>query len=78
MKGVDSMKDMLPVKVKFANLYLNQILISDGKVTTTDMFSVVTKDMLDTGKLVLIDVEELLALTRGDTFVEFVKLKEVA
>ena len=78
MKGVDFMRDMLPVKVKFANLYLNQILISDGKVTTTDMFSVVTKNMLDTGKLVLIDVEELLALTKGDTFVEFVKLKEVA
>ena len=78
MKGVDSMRDMLPVKVKFANLYLNQILMSDGKVKTTDVFSVVTKDMLDTGKLVLIDVEELLALTRGDTFVEFVRLKEVA
>ena len=60
------------------NLYLNQILMSDGKVKTTDVFSVVTKDMLDTGKLVLIDVEELLALTIGDTFVEFVRLKEVA
>ena len=72
------MQDMLPVKVKFANLHLNRLLSSSGKVTELDIYSVVTRNMRESGRLVLIDAEELLNLTRENGFVEFVKLKEVA
>ena len=78
MKGVDSMRDMLPVKVKFANLHLNQLLNANGKVTSLDIFSVVTREMRNSGKLILMKDEELAKLGKGDDFVEFVRFKEVA
>lgn len=72
------MTDMLPYKVKFANLHLNQLLISSGKVTPMDINSVVTSAMRETGRLILISEEELASLERGDPFVEFVRIKEAA
>ena len=72
------MMDMMPWKVKFANLHLNQLLSSSGKVTRLDVYSVVTREMRESGRLVLISDEELAILVKGDPFVEFVKLKEAA
>ena len=70
--------DILEKKVKFANDYLNGLLKSIGIVYTTDIYSVVTRTMRESGKLIVIDAEELLKLTRENDNVEFVKLKRVA
>lgn len=70
--------DILKKKVKFCNVYLNNLLMMTGSVYSTDIFSVVTRDMLESGKLTIMDGRELALLTRNDTNVEFIKLKRVA
>jgi hypothetical protein len=70
--------DILEKKVKFCNVYLNNLLMMTGSVYSTDIFSVVTRDMLESGKLTIMDGRELALLTRNDTNVEFIKLKRVA
>lgn len=70
--------DILEKKVKFCNVYLNNLLMMTGSVYSTDIFSVVTRDMRESGKLTIMDARELALLTRNDTNVEFIKLKRVA
>lgn len=72
------MMDLLPAKVKFVNLRLNKVLEHSGKVTEEDLRSVITQNMRDTRRLIVIEDEELLKLTKDSGFVEFVKIKEVA
>ena len=70
--------DILERKVKFCNDYLNNLLMMTGTVYTTDIYSVVTRSMRESGRLVIIDARELARLTRNDTNVEFIKIKRVA
>lgn len=70
--------DILEKKVEFCNVYLNKLLMMTGSVYSTDIFSVVTRDMRESGKLTIMDARELARLTRNDTNVEFIKLKRVA
>lgn len=70
--------DILEKKVRFTNDYLNGLLKLTGIVYTTDIYSVVTRTMRESGKLIVIDAEELLKLTRENDNVEFVKLKRMA
>lgn len=70
--------DILEKKVKFCNVYLNNLLMMTGSVYSTDIFSVVTRDMLESRKLTIMDGRELALLTRNDTNVEFIKIKGAA
>jgi hypothetical protein len=70
--------DILEKKVEFCNTYLNNLLRITGTVYPTDIYSVVTRGMRESGKVVIIGVKELAMLTRNDENVEFVKLRRVA
>lgn len=70
--------DILERKVKFCNDYLNNLLMMTGTVYTTDIYSVVTRSMRESGELEIIGAKELARLTRNDSNVEFIKLKRVA
>lgn len=70
--------DILEKKVKFCNDYLNNLLMMTGNVHTTDIYSVVTRSMRESGEVVIMDAKELAMLTRNDENVEFVKLRRVA
>ena len=70
--------DILEKKVKFCNDYLNNLLMMTGTVYTTDIYSVVTRSMRESGKLEIIGAKELARLTRNDTNVEFIKIKGAA
>jgi len=70
------MRNVLEVKVEFANKYLNKLLRSTGKVTGLDIYSVVTRQMRESGELRLIDADELLKLTKDSGDIEFVKIKD--
>lgn len=70
--------DILEKKVKFCNDYLNGLLMMTGNVYTTDIYSVVTRSMRESGEVVIMDAKELAMLTRNDENVEFVKLRRVA
>ena len=69
--------DILEKKVRFANAYLNNLLKATGIVYPTDIYSVVTRQMRESGMLVFIGTEELLSLTKENNDVEFVKLRRV-
>ena len=70
--------DPLEIKVRFANAYLNALLKSIGKVTRMDIYSVVTRQMRGSGRLILIDEEELAKLTKESERTEFVKMRRAA
>ena len=70
--------DILEKKVKFCNDYLNNLLMTTGIVYTTDIYSVVTRSMRESGELEIIGVRELARLTRNDENVEFVRIRRVA
>lgn len=70
--------DILEKKVKFCNDYLNNLLMMTGTVYTTDIYSVVTRSMRESGELEIIGVRELARLTRNDENVEFVRIRRVA
>jgi hypothetical protein len=70
--------DILEKKVKFCNDYLNKLLMMTGVVYSTDIYSVVTRGMRESGDLIIIDAKELAMLTRNDENVEFVRIRKVA
>lgn len=70
--------DILEKKVKFCNDYLNNLLMMTGTVYSTDIYSVVTREMRESGKLTIMSAKELAMLTRNNTNVEFIKVRRVA
>lgn len=70
--------DILEKKVKFCNDYLNNLLMMTGAVYSTDIYSVVTREMRESGKLTIMSAKELAMLTRNNTDVEFIKVRRAA
>lgn len=72
-------RSLLMSKIEFANRYLNTVFSIYGKVQNTDIFQVVTEDMLNKGAVVnRLDTVGFYGKENGPKSIEFVSYRGVA